>query len=105
MRILVLGGDGYLGWPTALHMSAQGHDVAVADSLVRRSYDDEMGTQSLVPIESLHARVRAWELVAGQPAATFIGDLTDAEFVYRVVRDFGPTAVVHSPSNDQPRTR
>jgi len=95
MRILVLGGDGYLGWPTALHMSARGHHVAVADSLARRSYDDEMGTQSLVPIESLHARVRAWELVSDKPVATFIGDLTDAEFVYRVVRDFGPTAVVH----------
>ena len=61
-------------------MSARAHDVAVADNLVRRSHDDEMGTQSLVPIESLHAHVRAWELVSGQWIATFIGYLTDADF-------------------------
>ena len=50
MNILVLGGDGYLGWPTALHLSALGHKVTVADNLVRREYDPEMGVDSLVPI-------------------------------------------------------
>jgi len=61
MRILVLGGDGYLGWPSALHLSASGHEVAVADNFVRRTYDNEMGVSSLVPIEPLHVRVRAWQ--------------------------------------------
>jgi nucleoside-diphosphate-sugar epimerase len=56
MRILVLGGDGYLGWPTALHLSDRGHHVAVADSFVRRRYDHELGVWSLVPIEPLSAR-------------------------------------------------
>ena len=58
MRILVLGGDGYLGWPTALHLSRRGHDVGVVDNFVRRQYDLEMGVDSLVPIAQLHHRVR-----------------------------------------------
>jgi UDP-sulfoquinovose synthase len=52
MQILVLGGDGYLGWPTALHLSAAGHDVAVNDNFARRGYDEEMGVDSLVPIDT-----------------------------------------------------
>ena len=50
MRVLVLGGDGYLGWPTALHLSARGHDVVAVDSLIRRRWDTYCGTHSLVPI-------------------------------------------------------
>ena len=65
MRILVLGGDGYLGWPTALHLSRSGDDVAVADNFARRSYDLEMGVDSLVPIASLHRRVERWEEISG----------------------------------------
>jgi UDP-sulfoquinovose synthase len=53
MKILVLGGDGYLGWPTALHLSSLGHEVAVNDNFARRGYDVEMGVDSLVPIATL----------------------------------------------------
>jgi UDP-sulfoquinovose synthase len=95
MRILVLGGDGYLGWPTALHLSGRGHDVAVADSFVRRQYDHELGVHSLVPIEPLHVRTRAWQEVSGRSIGTFVGDLTDAEFSYRIVREFRPDTIVH----------
>jgi UDP-sulfoquinovose synthase len=95
MRILVLGGDGYLGWPTALHLSERGHEVAVADSFVRRQYDHELGVRSLVPIEPLHVRTRAWQEVSGRSIGTFVGDLTNPEFTYRVVRDFRPDTVVH----------
>jgi UDP-sulfoquinovose synthase len=95
MRILVLGGDGYLGWPTALHLSESGHDVAVADSFVRRQYDHELGVQSLVPIEPLVTRIRAWREVSGRRIETFVGDLTEAEFAYRIIREFGPDAIVH----------
>jgi UDP-sulfoquinovose synthase len=95
MRILVLGGDGYLGWPTALHLSDRGHEVGVADNFVRRQYDHELGVQSLVPIEPLATRVRAWRDVSGRQIDTFIGDLTDAEFTYRMLREFRPDAVVH----------
>jgi UDP-sulfoquinovose synthase len=95
VRILVLGGDGYLGWPTALHLSSCGHDVGVADSFVRREYDVELGVRSLVPIESLRTRVRAWHEVSGHHIDTFVGDLTDADFTHAMIRDFRPDAVVH----------
>ena len=95
MRVLVLGGDGYLGWPTALHLSAAGHEVAVADNFARRSYDTELGATSLVPIASLARRVAAWSEVTGRPLAEFEGDLTDPVFTTSMVRSFAPAAIVH----------
>ncbi len=95
MRILVLGGDGYLGWPTALHLSQRGHDVGVVDSLVRRSYDHEMGVDSLVPIRQLQRRVSTWKEVSGQTIQPFVGDLTNSAFVVDTLRSFEPDAVVH----------
>ncbi len=95
MRILVLGGDGYLGWPTALHLSRRGHDVGVVDNFVRRQYDYEMGVDSLVPITHLQHRVRRWEEVSGLSIDTFVGDLTDPEFVDRLFERFEPDAIVH----------
>jgi UDP-sulfoquinovose synthase len=95
MKILVLGGDGYLGWPTALHLSEVGHQVAVADNFARRGYDYEMGVESLVPIESLQTRIRVWHELTGKQIGMYIGDLCDADFTYRMVRDFEPEAIVH----------
>jgi UDP-sulfoquinovose synthase len=95
MRILVLGGDGYLGWPTALHLSACGHDVAVADNFARRGYDHELGVDSLVPIETLQTRVAVWREYTGKDIRCYIGDLVDAPFTYHIVEDFQPDAVVH----------
>ncbi len=95
MRILVLGGDGYLGWPTALHLSRRGHDVGVVDNFVRRQYDHEMGVDSLVPITQLQHRVRIWEDVSGLKLETFIGDLTDPVFVDTTLARFEPEAIVH----------
>jgi UDP-sulfoquinovose synthase len=95
MRILVLGGDGYLGWPTALHLSARGHDVGIVDNFARRNYDTEMGVDSLVPVRQLQRRVATWKDVSGNTIEPFIGDLTDNVFVESSLRDFGPDAVVH----------
>ena len=95
MKILVLGGDGYLGWPTALHLSAAGHEVAVADNFARRGYDNELGVESLVPIEPLQTRIAVWKELTGHEIACYIGDLTDAIFTYHLISDFGPDAVVH----------
>jgi UDP-sulfoquinovose synthase len=95
MRILVLGGDGYLGWPTALHLSRRGHDVGVVDNFARRGYDLEMGVDSLVPITQLQQRVKRWEDVSGLRVEPYVGDLCDAAFVYRLVAEFRPEAIVH----------
>jgi UDP-sulfoquinovose synthase len=95
MRILVLGGDGYLGWPSALHLSAAGHDVAVADNFVRRTYDHEMGVSSLVPIHPMPVRTAAWKELTGREITSYFGDLCDAEFTHRIIREFRPDSVVH----------
>jgi UDP-sulfoquinovose synthase len=94
-RVLVLGGDGYLGWPTALHLSRRGHEVGIIDNFCRRSYDIEMGVDSLVPIASLECRVRGWTDVTGLTVTPYVGDMTDPQFVERTLADFRPDAVVH----------
>ncbi len=95
MRILVLGGDGYCGWPTALHLSARGHSVAIVDSFVRRSWDEELGVESLTPIQALHDRVATWEAVAGVRLPVFVTDLHDADALTAAVSALQPEAIVH----------
>ncbi len=91
----MLGGDGYLGWPTAMHLSAAGHDVSVADNLLRRAMSIELGAGSLTPIQSLQERTRVWREVSGKDIRAFIGDLTDPEFVDMLFRETQPDAIVH----------
>jgi UDP-sulfoquinovose synthase len=95
MRILVLGGDGYCGWPTALHLSHRSHQVAVVDSFVRRHWDHELGVMTLTPIAPLPERLRSWKRLSGETIEPFVGDVTDYEFLGSVVRAFEPDAVVH----------
>ena len=95
MKILVLGGDGYLGWPTAMHFSAQGHDVAVVDNFLRRAMSVELGAGSLTPIQSLQERVTAWREVTGRDIEIFLGDLADGQFVEETLRSTRPDAIVH----------
>ncbi|MGB7050587.1 MAG: NAD-dependent epimerase/dehydratase family protein, partial [Acidimicrobiales bacterium] len=95
MNILVLGGDGYLGWPTALYLSRRGHRVGVVDNFARRGYDFEMGVESLVPIVSLQQRVRRWKDLSDLTMDVYVGDLTDATFVQDTIASFRPDAVVH----------
>ena len=95
MKILVLGGDGYLGWPTALHLNAAGHDVAVCDNFARRGYDEEMGVESLIPISTLEERIATWREVSGREIRSYVGDLCDATFVHQMVGDFEPESIVH----------
>ena len=95
MRILVLGGDGYLGWPTALYLSDRGHEVGVVDNFARRGYDHELGVESLVPIEPLPVRLNTWRELTRKDISCYVGDLCDAEFTTNVVREFAPDAVVH----------
>src|SRR5690242_1557188 len=65
-RVLVTGGDGYCGWPTALYLSDRGHEVTILDDLSRRKIDDELGTSSLTPIRSIEERLRAWREISGR---------------------------------------
>ena len=66
MKVLVLGGDGFCGWPTALHLSQRGHDVAILDNFARRDADIELEAPSLTPIAPLETRVAAWRQVSGR---------------------------------------
>lgn len=90
MRVLILGGDGYLGWPTAMYLSARGHDVAIVDNMARRGYDNELGTESLVPIPSLQERVAIWEALTGRKIVAHIGDICDYTFFDRWYRISSP---------------
>jgi UDP-sulfoquinovose synthase len=95
MRILILGGDGYLGWPTAMRFSSHGHDVHVVDNGLRRTAHTEAGSDSLTPIASFPDRVAAWGDVAGKEIGITEGDLTEWSVVEPLFKDFEPEAVVH----------
>jgi UDP-sulfoquinovose synthase len=96
MRILILGGDGYLGWPTAMYFSNRGHDVHVVDNYLRRKMHMEAGTGTLVPIAAdLAERVRAWHEITGKTITASEGDLCDWALVERVFQEFSPDTVIH----------
>jgi len=95
MRIAILGGDGYCGWATALYLSSRGHSIAVADNFVRRQWDHELGAQTLTPIRPLSERLAVWQEVAGKAIESFVGDVTDYEFLSSMMVGFEPEAVVH----------
>lgn len=95
MRVLVAGGDGFCGWPTALYLSAQGYEVLVADNFSRRGWDEELGTESLTRISGLEDRVNRWRELTGREIGVAVGDLTDERFVYEILDRFRPGAFVH----------
>jgi UDP-sulfoquinovose synthase len=95
MKILVLGGDGYCGWGTALYLSAKGHSVAIVDNFVRRQWDHELNAQTLTPIRPLAERLRVWSGLTGYRIESFCGDVTDYDFVSATFRTFEPEAVIH----------
>ncbi len=95
MRILILGGDGYLGWPTSLFLSRRGHDVAIVDNFAKRHWEDEISVSPLFPIPTLNQRVAAWREVGESEISTYVGDLQDYTFVEEIFRDFSPEAIVH----------
>jgi UDP-sulfoquinovose synthase len=95
-RILILGGDGFCGWPTALHLSACGHEVAIVDNFARRAADVELGAESLTPIRPLAERIGAWREIAGRGLGFFELDVArDFDGLVGVLEDFEPNAVVH----------
>ena len=95
MNILVVGGDGYLGWPQSMYLSKQGHHVGIVDNLARRAWDVDCGTHSLMPIQILPERVARWKKLTGRPIEVYIGDIQDYDFLAEVVPQFSPDAIVH----------
>ena len=96
MKVLVLGGDGFCGWPTALHLSARGWDVIVVDNLSRRNIDNELEVQSLTPIRTMGERIAAWKDVSGREIG-FVNMTVGKEFdrLVALIRDEKPDSVVH----------
>jgi len=95
MNVLILGGDGYLGWPTAMHLTAHGHTVAVADNYLRRSLCREENVEPLIEVPNLHKRTALWQAISGYHIPVYIGDLTQWEFVEDVFHRFSPQAIIH----------
>ena len=96
MKIAILGGDGFCGWPASLFLSDQGHEVAIVDNLSRRAIDAELGAESLTPIASIEERLAAWKEVSGKDISFANIDIAQdyAGFV-EFLRSFAPDAVVH----------
>jgi UDP-sulfoquinovose synthase len=96
MRVLVLGGDGFCGWPTALYLSDRGHDVTILDNLSRRNIDNELEVQSLTPIRPVGERLRAWQEVSGREIGFVNLNLaTEYDRLVRVIEEVQPEAIVH----------
>lgn len=95
MRIIILGGDGYLGWPTAMHFSAAGDEVWVADNFAKRQWELEEGIEPLLSVPTLHRRVARWNEISGNNIHLRVGDLCNHRFVYNMFRDIKPDVIIH----------
>ena len=96
MKIAVLGGDGFVGWPTALHLSDLGHEVHVVDNLSRRWIDTELGVQSLTPMDSIQERTRIWHAETGRRIRFHLLDLArDYEILKSWLGEHRPEAIIH----------
>lgn len=96
MRIAILGGDGFVGWPTALHLSNAGHEVHILDNLSRRWIDTELGVQSLTPMDSIQERCRIWTETSGHTIRFHLLDLAkDYERLKLWLADHRPEAIIH----------
>ncbi|WP_088227620.1 NAD-dependent epimerase/dehydratase family protein [Desulfosporosinus sp. FKB] len=95
MKVIIAGGDGFCGWPTALYLSNQGHEVVIVDSLVRRKWDQELHSNSLTPIAGLEERIDCWRALTGKIIKAFIGDLNHYDFLREILIQTKPEAFVH----------
>ncbi len=95
MNVLILGGDGYLGWPTAMNLAAKGHEVCVVDNYLRRNISRMTSSEALVPVPNLNGRAEIFKALTDREVLVKIGDCADYRTMEQVVRDFFPDAVVH----------
>ncbi|BBA80100.1 sulfolipid biosynthesis protein [cyanobacterium endosymbiont of Rhopalodia gibberula] len=95
MKVLVIGGDGYCGWATALYLSKKGYEVGILDNLSRRYWDSKLGVDTLTPIAPIQKRIQRWKDLTGNGIDLFVGDITDYGFLSKTLRQFEPEAIVH----------
>jgi len=96
MKIAVLGGDGFVGWPTSLHLSDLGHEIHILDNLSRRWIDTELGVQSLTPMDSIQERTRIWHAETGRRIRFHLIDLArDYEILKKWLGEHRPDAIIH----------
>jgi UDP-sulfoquinovose synthase len=104
MRVLILGGDDYLGWPTAMYLSRRGHEVALVDNYFRRRTCTELNREPLIPVPNLHQRAALWEALSGCRVGVHIGDVCDYPFLLKIFGSFNPRAWCIMPSSPRPPT-
>jgi UDP-sulfoquinovose synthase len=95
MRVLVIGGDGYCGWATALYLSNRGYEVGILDSLVRRHWDMELCSETLTPIAPIQTRLQRWTDLTSKKISLFVGDICDYNFLLKSLQAFQPDSIVH----------
>jgi UDP-sulfoquinovose synthase len=95
MRILILGGDGYLGWPMAMHFAVRGHDVTVVDNYLRRTIAKETDSEALIEGPNLKVRTDIFKAYFNKNINVIIGDCADMNFMCRVVQDTAPETIIH----------
>tara|TARA_B100001173_G_scaffold46730_2_gene37451 strand:+ start:1111 stop:2283 length:1173 start_codon:yes stop_codon:yes gene_type:complete len=95
-RVIILGGDGFCGWPTTLHLSKLGHEVLIIDNLSRRDIDLELGTSSLTPIKNINERIHRWEKITKKNIAFINFNLNeDYDLLLKTINDFKPHSIIH----------
>ena len=95
MKVLVIGGDGYFGWATALYLSNRGYEVGILDSMVRRHWDLKLQVETLTPIAPIQQRLQRWKDVSGKSIDLYVGDITNYDFLSKTLREFEPETIVH----------
>ncbi len=96
MNIIILGGDGFCGWPTALHLSGLGHDIVIVDNLSRRNIDNELECGSLTPIKPMGTRLQTWKEVSGKEIQFYNFNVAKNYVqLMNLIREFKPDTVVH----------
>ncbi len=95
MRVLILGGDGYLGWPSAMYFAARGHQVRTIDNYLRRTIAQQTQSEALMPNPNLVDRGGIFRSVSDLDIQVDIGDVTDYRTLSKVFQEFQPEAVIH----------
>lgn len=95
MKVLILGIDGYLGWPTALAFSRDGHEIFGVDNYLRRNLSRDLDVEPLFQVPNLHERVKLWEQISGKSIKIAIGDLKEWTFISKIFEEFKPEVIIH----------